>query len=759
MLDFQPQSDSPTPAPGMVLRIGTESHRYLRLTHVFRTRIYAMWVGEPEAARHARRPMAMSLSEFQSLAASPGATWGRIVLPPALSGEPGPKSTRAVLLESAWTLVEPLIRAFEHESNLSRQSFTALIREHAEATESSQSTLLRTLLRYYYFGGTRLALLPLPPGTKPGQAGYANGAGGEHSPIRRRGRQPALAQELGRNDFVVRPEDIEDMVACFKRLLSKGPTFKTSAHEDYLAREFRIRHPALHKDYLAHRAPEPVTARQFRYYVDEHLRVSEELARNIRTHQRNPGYLGSVRAAGPGEIYEIDATGGRLHLVSGDSPPVHLGKPTIYLLIDRWSRYVVSTYMSLRPASYEEVRHALLIAFTSREARFSRLGVNVTDERWPIGRMPAVICPDRGSDFMSDSMEQSVVNDLRIDLTPLPPLCPDGKAIVERLIREIKRRMAASGIEGVYADRPMDPKTKRAARKAEAAATRTLADAYRLLIDIIVDHNNRPHRTLRRRRLLTNAGVRPTPRDAYLWGLKNITGLRSPPLSDDDYYRLLLSSDKASIANGVLSYKSRPYLPGNEMAINLAQHSTRRPKSLDIRLDKTFPTEIHVRTTQGTWASFQMSAGAADEIAGVSLDEEQAISGRTALLWARADHDGRIARVAAKSSKRTASQLQAEVRPSPSTSKVGTDAAVGQTSPPRKSGGEKPTASKLPHVEQIAARNQETAQMKNQLHGRAIGRDSGLDELDESMATDWMRLEEEERLRSLDLIRKHRSKR
>lgn len=756
MPDFQPQTDSPAPAPGMVLRIGTESHRYLRLTHVFGTRIYAMWVGEPEAARYARRPTAMSLTEFQALSTSPAATWGRIVLPPALSGEPEPESSRAVLLESAWTLVEPLIRAFEHEANLSRQSFTALLREHAAATGSSQSTLLRTLLRYYYFGGTRLALLPLPPGTKPGQAGYADTAEGEQSPVRRRGRQPALAQELGRNDFVVRPKDIEDMVACFKRLLRKGPTFKTSAHEDYLAGEFRTRHPELYKDYLTHQAPEPVTARQFRYYVDEHLRVSEELARNIRTHERNPGYLGSVRAAGPGEIYEIDATGGRLHLVSGDSPPVHLGKPTIYLLIDRWSRYVVSAYMSLRAASYEEVRHALLIAFTSREARFSRLGVNVTDERWPVGRMPAVICPDRGSDFMSDSMEQSVVNNLRIDLTPLPPLCPDGKAIVERLIREIKRRMAASGIAGVYADRPMDPKSKKAARKAAAAATRTLADAYRLLIDIIVDHNNRPHRTLRRRRLLTNAGVRPTPRDAYLWGLKNITGLRSAPLSDDDYYRLLLNTDKASIANGVLSYKSRPYLPSNEMAVDLARHSTRRPKSIDIRLDKTFPTEIYVPTTRGTWASFQMSAGAANELAGVSLDEEDAFAGRTALLWARADHDGRIARVAAKSSNRTASQSRAGAQPSPDTNMVDTDAAVSQASPPRTNRGGKPTAAKLPNVEQIAARNQETARMKDQLHERVTNREL---EPEEPIAADWMRLEEEERLRSLELIRKHRSKR
>ncbi len=728
MSKFQVFTGNPAPAAGLALRVGESSNRYLRLTHVFNDCVYVMWVGEPEGARYARRPTSMSLSELQTLADTPSSAWGKLVLPAALTNEPTKGSERSTQLDTAWALVEPLITAFKRKTNLSRNSFTALIRQRAEETETSQTTLLRAVLRYYYFGGTRLALLSLPPGVKPGQASYPTASGEGHVPPKRRGRQSALADELGRNEFIVGPEDIEDMVACFRRLLTKGPAFKTTAHEEYLAGEFRRRHPAIYARYIAGEAPEAVTARQFRYYIDEHLRVTDELARNMRTHQRNPGYLGSVRAAGPAEIYEIDATGGRIHLISDGDPPVQVGKPTIYLLIDRWSRFVVSVYLSLRSASYEEVRHALLIAFTSREARFKRLGINVTDARWPVGRMPAVICPDRGSDFMSDSMEQSVVNDLRIDLTPLPPLCPDGKAIVERLIREVKRRMAASGIEGAYADRPMDPRTKRTARKAEAGAVRTLAEAYRLLVDIIEDHNNRPHRTLRRRRVLTQSGVSPTPRDAYLWGLKNITGLRSAPLSEDDYYRLLLSSDKASIANGVLSYKSRPYLPDNEQAVDLARRSTARAKAVGIRLDKSLPTEVLVPSDQGNWARFVMTEGAAKEIAGLSLDEEEALASRTSRLWARAEHEGRIARLTAKNEKRA---------------------------PSRKAGS---TAAKLPKADQMAARAQETARMKKGLLGKPSAPNEEQRTEDPTATADWARLEEEERLRNLALIRQHRNK-
>lgn len=731
MSEFQVIAGSPAPSPGLVLRVGEAGNRYLRLTHVFNDCVYVMWVGAPEGARYARRPTSMSLSELQNLAETTSSAWGKLVLPAALTNEPTKGCERSTQLETAWSLVEPLIQAFKRKTNLSRNSFTALIRQRAEETETSQTTLLRTILRYYYFGGTRLALLSLPPGVKPGQASYPTASTDSNAPPpKRRGRQSALADELGRNEFIVRTEDIEDMVACFRRLLTKGPAFKTTAHEEYLAEEFRRRHPAIYARYIASEAPEPVTARQFRYYIDEHLRVSDELARNMRTHQRNPGYLGSVRAAGPCEIYEIDATGGRIHLVSHDDPPVLVGKPTIYFLIDRWSRFVVSAYLSLRSASYEEVRHALLIAFTSREARFKRLGINITDARWPVGRMPAVICPDRGSDFMSDAMEQSVVNDLRIDLTPLPPLCPDGKAIVERLIREIKRRMAASGIQGAYADRPMDPRTKRTARKAEACAVRTLADAYRSLVDIVDDYNNRPHTTLRRRRVLTQAGVAPTPRDAYLWGLKNITGLRSAPLSEDDYHRLLLSTDKANIAKGVLRYKSRPYLPDNETAAELARRSTGRAKSVDIKLDKTLPTEVWVPSDQGTWARFVMTEGTAKEIAGLSLDEEEALASRTSLLWARAEHEGRIARLTAKKEKRA----------------------------PTRKGRSK--AVTLPKAGQMAARAQETARMKEELVGKPRAPRHEQPQTEGPTATaDWARLEEEERLRNLALIRQHRNKR
>lgn len=70
----------------------------------------------------------------------------------------------------------------------------------------------------------------------------------------------------------------------------------------------------------------------------------------------------------------------------------------------------------------------------------------------------------------------------------------------------------------MYADRPMDPHSKRAA-KAEDAAVNTLTDAYRILMEMIKAHNNRPA-TLKRMKELVKNNLPPVPQEAYLWGLK-----------------------------------------------------------------------------------------------------------------------------------------------------------------------------------------------------------------------------------------------
>lgn len=322
------------PAVGLVLRTGSDvSERLLRVTHVFPHAIYVMDLWGLDGVRRAKRPIRMPLISINRLLEAGKAVWGNVELPPALTVLPSPTSDATIKLQLAWNRIEPLIALFKHEHNLQRDRFTAFVRERSRETGDTFLTIYRLLLRFYYFGSIRAGLLPLPRGSKPRPAAEtAARKGCAAREGRRRGRQPVLAYELGKNDFAVSAADIDDMVNSYAACLRKGPACKTIAHEEYLANWFRIRHPKEYGEYILQQRLEPVTIRQYRYYTDKVIHFEEQLQRNERRYKirSGSGIPGSVRAAGPGEIYEIDSTGGRIHLVSSTAPTTVIGKPTLY---------------------------------------------------------------------------------------------------------------------------------------------------------------------------------------------------------------------------------------------------------------------------------------------------------------------------------------------------------------------------------------------------------------------------------------------
>lgn len=644
---FVPSRVNEAPAPGLVLSAEIDNvPRMLRITHMFKRNAYVMPVFTPEEARYAKRPTALLISELNDILQQKGAQLGRLQLPPELRIEPIIPKGETSSVDSAMAIIEPLLTQFENENNLARNRFTSLISQRAIELDISVVTLRRLLLRYYYFGGIRTAVLSLAPGPSLGQkfttADPTDPESPQQVPRKRSGRQPVEAQELGPNTFVCDSQDIGDMVDCLKTCLKAGPSTLENARTKYLENYFSRRHPERYVSYLAKQCPVPVTARQFSMYIKDQGAISKDLQKNLSDGKKRPG-TGTLSAMGPGHVYELDATGGRIHLVNSRQPDVSLATPIIYILIDRWSRFIVSIYVTLRPASWEEIRYALLIAFTPRKRRFKNLGINVSEERWPQGVVPASIAMDRGSEMISAAMLQAAAKDLRVEPLTLPPYCPDGKGIIERLNRELKRKMAQRGIKGVYARRPLDPQSKKASKEARAVSVHSLREIYWELIDIVDDMNNRPHSALRRNGLLKTAGVPPIPRLAYVWGLKNISGIQAPPLTDEDYKRILMGVDKASIANGEITYQNRKYLPANAAAQRMARQSTSRRKQLSIKIDRSDPIDLYVPTNDEDWPLWQINGNGLQEIRDITMDEEECLSGTSNLAWAMAKNDSLIA--------------------------------------------------------------------------------------------------------------------
>ncbi|MBT2321904.1 hypothetical protein J7E62_05975 [Variovorax paradoxus] len=547
-------------------------------------------------------------------------------------------------IDSAFEWIAPLVKKFDVETNLKRAQFKSVIRKRADELAMSYTTVSRTLLRFYYFGRVREGLTPMVPGPEPGTGKTTESA----PPVtkskcepQRRARQPVEALTLGENTFIVGAADVEDMIRAAKRA-AKRVSDLTTAHDGYMKREFAKRHPEVFKNWINKRCVLPVTERQFSMYTKAHADYEQEVLENIPALAGNdPGT--SVRASGPGEINEVDATGGRIDVVGKDSSgePVLLYRPWIYLMIDRWSRFIVSVYVTLGAPSWEEFKYVLLLAFTPRVARFRCLKIEVDETRWPRGRVPSAIAHDRGSELVSIANLKASVEQLRMESLTMPPLTPNAR-LIERSIRELKRNMAREGLPGVFAERPIDPKSKRVAKTAQRAAASSLNDVYRCVLKVVDEHNNKPHQALKGNLRLIQAGVPPTPAAAYVWGCEHMTGARVSPLTEKDLLRMLLSVGKGSIAKSRVKFEKRTFEPVNAAALALANESTARARGVEIRYDKTFREELYVVTSTGEWSLWRMVDSDRQQTRGFLMEEEAALEKQGALLWAMAKNDHKI---------------------------------------------------------------------------------------------------------------------
>lgn len=640
-MSFEPTKGAAVGIGSVIRVLDDGQERYFRITHEFATSVFVMGVSTPAGARYARRPVKWSHAVLERVLGDPQSSTGHLSLPPEAIADAGDLGQAEEVYRPRLAAIAPLVDHFDKETNLLRSRFAAAIEARAQELAMPVIVVRRLLLRYYYFGRNPLGLMNLRSGPRRQETVTLT----TFQPRRgkRRGRKAIDELDLGPNTFVVAEDDISDMVECVQSATTQGVTYITERHDHYLKTAFNGRHPQEFAAYVRKECPCPVTLAQFRRYIKLYAELTPEQLHNLPSRRASRPRLGSGHANGPGDTYEIDATGGRIFIVDPADPEAAASKPTIYFVIDRWSRYIVGFYATLKAPSWEEVRCALLVALTSRQRRFGALGFDVTDDDWPIGVVPASLTQDRGSEFLSTSMAAAAAESLRIELCTLPPLCPDGKSIVERLHRTFKQQMLTE--PGTYAERPLDPQTKQVMRSAKVAAVRSLRDLYRKLLEFVDLHNNSPHSHLRTIPALRAAGSTFTPNNAYQWGLENVSGMRPRPLGDNDFKRLLLATESASIAAGVVSFMKRRYIPANAEALRVANSSAMKRSKLNIRVDRSDPGEIWTVSPGGMWGSWTINEADALHLNGSTLEEEDALAKSVTRQYKRSENQARINRL------------------------------------------------------------------------------------------------------------------
>jgi hypothetical protein len=214
-------------------------------------------------------------------------------------------------------------------------------------------------------------------------------------------------------------------------------------------------------------------------YAKRHGRAEYE-----NNHKPRPG---SVRddTVGAGDVYEIDSTPSDVTLVSRANPAKIIGKPTIYLVVDRRTRLIVGFLVTLENPSWSEAALAIMSIAGNWKKLCEKYGIPYDENDWPAeGRLPTGrFVADRAD--MITAASEGLTDAIGKAITNAEALMSANKSIVEirNKVLQLAFRYHVPGHE------PSENHRKRRGKKYHKDACLTLEQYVGLLVHAIWAHN------------------------------------------------------------------------------------------------------------------------------------------------------------------------------------------------------------------------------------------------------------------------------
>lgn len=381
----------------------------------------------------------------------------------------------------------------------------SLIQQAVDASGSAKKTLYSYLRQYWQRGCTPNALLP----------DYDNsGARGEKRATsdKKLGRPRSISPGAG----AIIDSSIERM---FRIVLDRYYLTEKSHSLPYAHRRFEDMFETANPDELKENFP---TIRQLRHFYEREYIWPDRirLRANKINYQKDIKPLQGTATAGvhgPGARYEIDATIADIYLLSADRQSI-IGRPTLYAVIDVYSRLIAGFYVGLENPSYVTAMLALVNAMTDKVQLCQSYGYNIESENWPSIGIPDAILADRGEllGYQIEYLEQAF--GVRIENTP--PYRGDAKGIVERNFRTLQadfKPFAPGVVTGNIV-------RKRGGKDYRLDATLTLDEFTKIIIGSILHRNQHSVLVKYDRDPEMPDTLAPIPINIWQWGIQNRSG-------------------------------------------------------------------------------------------------------------------------------------------------------------------------------------------------------------------------------------------
>ncbi|MFX6174650.1 transposase, partial [Acinetobacter baumannii] len=406
----------------------------------------------------------------------------------------------------------------------------SLVKRIIEQHKTTHQTIYRLARRYWQRGQTPNALIP----------SYNNsGAKG----VKRIAKNKKLGRPRKYSEGVGALVD-QNIERLFRININKYMLTKDKHSLSYAYRKFSTMYHSLFPDTPDSEIP---TIWQFKYFYErEFPKVAQLTARtNPIIYAKDIRGLHSTvntQVLGPGSRYEIDATIADVYLVSDSDRACIVGRPTIYLVADVFSRMVVGFYIGFENASYVTAMQALQVAMTDKVELCKQYGYEITHDDWPCIGLPDAILADRG-ELLGHQIEALEYNfSIRIENTA--PYRGDLKPIVERYFRTVQAKFKpfASGVVQQVKEK------KRGGADYRLDATLNITEFKQIIIGSILTHNLSHQLTTYDRDIDMPSDLPLVPIHLWNWGIQHRVG-RLKQVSEKALRIALLPKVKATLSD------------------------------------------------------------------------------------------------------------------------------------------------------------------------------------------------------------------
>ena len=386
---------------------------------------------------------------------------------------PKPGSRAEEVQNRAWAAIKDIV--IKEPEIYQRATRGPLLSTVLERTGSTKQTVYRWFRRYWQFGKCKNAL--------SGRYDLCGGAGkpktlGDKKFGAPRTRMPGTGINVDdRVKALFR-------VAIDKCLLHEGEYEVDYAYNQVLI-AFGVSLPCKPEDLI--NVP---TERQFRYFYDKvysPIDITKKRKGEINYQKDFRPVLGTSTSevAGPGSRYQIDATIADVYLVSEQDREKIIGRPTLYFVVDVFSRAIVGMYVGLENASWVSAMEALANAVSDKLDYCASFGIEITEDMWPTVGLPEAIIGDRGE--MLGRHVEVLSKAFNVDIENTPPYRADWKGVVERYFRTVQTKMKPF-VEGYVTGKAIGK--KRHGKDYRLGGVHTLNEFTQLIIKIVIFYNN-----------------------------------------------------------------------------------------------------------------------------------------------------------------------------------------------------------------------------------------------------------------------------